>query len=135
MQIISHALLETPYNLIMMLLIHTDAENSILLCHGFSEKNILSLLSKHTRQIFDNLYQDQVLSRDNLGSFTLDDTTAMMWATFHSHEVMTDFSEREIECHPSFTSIFVRSLITSNISEPLQEIFQMKRDINFLSTN
>ena len=60
---------------------------------------------------------------------------SMMWATFHSHEVMTEFSEHEIECHPYITSLFVRFLITSNISEPLQDIAQMMRDINFLSTN
>ena len=94
-------------------------------------EKILSILSKHMRHIFDDLYQAKVLRRDNLGSSTVDETTAMMLATFHSHEVMTEFSEHEIECHPSITSLFVRFLITSNISEPLQDIAQMMRDINF----
>ena len=51
------------------------------------------------------------------------------------HEVMAEFSKTEIKRHPSVTPIFVRFLITSKILEPLQEIYQMKRDIEVLITN
>ena len=47
---------------------------------------------------------------------------------------MTEFSKHRIKTDPSITSIFFRFLITAKISEPLQEIYQMKRDINVLST-
>ena len=47
-----------------------------------------------------------------------------------SHEVMAEFSKHEIKRHPSITSIFVRFFVTAKISETLQDISQMKRDIN-----
>ena len=48
---------------------------------------------------------------------------------------MAELSKKYIKCHPSIISIFVRILITANISDPLQEIYQIKRDIKVLSTN
>ena len=117
-----------------MLLIHTDADIGIMLCQGFSEKNILSLLSNHIRQIFDDLYQARILGRDKLGSSTVDKTVTFIWAMFQINEVMAEFFKQGIKRHPSITSIFIRLLITSNIYEPLQEIFQMKRYIKVLST-
>ena len=45
---------------------------------------------------------------------------------------MADFSKHKIKQHPSITSIFVRFLITAKISEPLQDISQMKIDIKVL---
>ena len=57
-----------------------------------------------------------------------------MWDTLQSHELILEFSKHQIKYHPSITSIFVRFLITAKISEALQEIYQMKRDIKVLST-
>ena len=45
MKSLAHTLLQTYYGLIVVLLIYMDAEISIILCQGFSEKNTLSLLS------------------------------------------------------------------------------------------
>ena len=109
-----------------------DADIRILSCQVFLEKNILSLLSDHLRQSFDDLYRDRILGRDTLGSSTVDETPTIMWDTIKSHEVMVDFSKHKIKRHPPITSIFARFLITAKIYEPLQEIYQMKRDIKFL---
>ena len=98
-------------------------------------EKILSFLSNHPRQIFDYLYWDHILGRYKLVSSTVDKTDPILWATLQSHEVMVEFSKHNIKCHPSITSIFFRFLITANILEPLQEIYQMKRDIEVLITN
>ena len=118
----------------MTLLIHTDAEIIILLCQGLSEKTILSLLSDQLRHIFGDLYWARILGRDKLGSSTVDKTAKILWATLQIHEVMAKFSKHEIKRHLSITSIFVRFLITANISDPLQDNSQMKRYIKVLST-
>ena len=47
---------------------------------------------------------------------------------------MVDLSKHDIKRHPSIKTIFVRFLITANISEPFQEISKIKRDIKVLST-
>ena len=57
-----------------------------------------------------------------------------MWDTLQIHELMLEFSKHQIKHHPSITSIFVRFLITANISEPLKEISQINRYIKLLST-
>ena len=134
MQSLPHTLLESYYDFTMTLIIHTDAEISIMLCQGFSEENILSLLSNHMRHIFDDLYRDHILGRDKLGSSTVDKTSAILWDTLQSHELMSEFSKHDIKRHPSITFIFVCFIITANILEPLQEIYYMKRDIKVLST-
>ena len=118
----------------MTILMHTDADIIILVCQGFSEKNILSLQYDHLRQIFDDLYQDRILGRENLGYSTMDKTTKIMWAMLQNHEAMEEFTKYNIKFYPSITSIFVYFLITANISEPLQDILEMKRDIKALST-
>ena len=91
----------------MTLIIHTDADISILLCQGFSEKKILSVLSDQLRQIFDNLYWSCILGRDKLGSSNVDKTAVITWATLQSHEVMAELSKDEIKFYPSIMSIFV----------------------------
>ena len=101
---------------------------------GYQIKNLISLLSDQMRQIFDDMYWARILGRDMLGSSTMDETAAILWAVLNSHEVMSEFYKYEIKRHLSIKSIFVRFLITTNISEPLQEIIQMKRDIKLLST-
>ena len=118
----------------MTILIYTDAEIIIILCQGFSDKNILSLLSDQLKHIFDDLYRDQMMMQYKLGFSTVDDTTEILWSTFQSHYVMAEFSKHAIKCHSSLTSIFARSLIKANISEPLQEISQMRRNIKVLRT-
>ena len=47
---------------------------------------------------------------------------------------MVDLYIHKIKHHPSITYIFIRFLITANISKPLQENSQMKRDIYVLIT-
>ena len=111
------------------------AEIIILLCQGFSEKIILPLLSNQTRYIFDDLYRAWILGRYRLGSSTVDETAETLFTTLHGHEIISEFYKHEIKQHPSTTSIFVRFFITAKISDPLQEISQMKRYINVLSTN
>ena len=97
MQILDRALLEVSYDFIMGILIHTYSEVSILYCQGFSKKNILYLLSKKLRQMFENLYCAYVLGRDKLGLSTVDKTDTMLWATtLQIHEVMADFFKYEI---------------------------------------
>ena len=64
----------------------------------------------------------------------MDETTAILWSTLQSHEIMVDLSKHDIKRHPSIKTIFVRFLITANISEPFQEISKIKRDIKVLST-
>ena len=118
----------------MTLLIHTDIEISILLCQGLSEKNILSLLSNQLRHIFDDLYRSRILGREKLGSSSVDEISTILWDTLHIHEVMAEFSKHYIKHHPYITSICVGLLITAKIYEPLQEIYQMNRDIKVLST-
>ena len=134
-QSIVYMLLESSYNFMMMLLNYTDTEIRILLCQGFSEKNILSLLSDQLRQIFDGLYWYCIMGREKLVSSTLDKTATIMWATLHNHEVMADFSKHEIKSHPSITYIFVRFFINAKIFEPLQDISRTNKDIKVLSTN
>ena len=118
----------------MMLLIHTNEDTSIILCQGFSEKTILSLLSDQLRHIFDNLYQDSIMRRNKFGSSTVDETATIMLSTLLIHEVMADFSKHEIKHHPSITFKFVRFLIMAKIYEPLQDISQMNRETNVLRT-
>ena len=115
-------LVESSHDFLMPLQINTDAEIIIMLYQGFSEKNILSLLSNQLRQIFYDLYRVCILGRDRLGSSTVDETTAILWATLQIHKVMADFSKHAIKRQPSITSIFVRFLIKSKTSEPLKEI-------------
>ena len=126
--------MESSYKLMATLIIYTDTEISIMSCQGFSEKNILSLLSYLLSQFFDNLYWDRILGRDNLVSYTVENNATILWAMIHIHEVMAVFSKHYIKRHTSITSIFSRFLITAKISEPLQDISQMKRYINILST-
>ena len=64
----------------------------------------------------------------------MDETTTIMWDTLQSHEVMAELYKNEIKRHPSITPKFVRFLVTANIVEPLQEIYQIKRYIEVLST-
>ena len=78
---LSHTLLELSYNFTMTLLIHTYAVIRILSCRGFLEKNILSLLSDHLRNIFDDLYQASIMGRNELGSSTVEKTSVIIWAT------------------------------------------------------
>ena len=78
-QSLAHTLLESYYDFMMKFSIHMDEEISILSCQGFSEKNNLSLLSNHLRQIFDDLYQARIMERDKLGSFNLDETAVVLW--------------------------------------------------------
>ena len=134
MKILARTLLDSSYYFTMTLLINMDAEISILLFQRFLEKKILSLLSDHPRKCFDNLYQEIIMGRGNLGSSTVNETSTIMWDALQSHEVMAEFSKHEVKCHPSITSIFSRFLITANISEPLQNISHMNRDIKVLST-
>ena len=74
MKSIAHTLLYSSCDFMMTLLIHTDADISILLGQGFSEKNIFSLLSDQTRHIYDNLYLAYIIGRYKLGSSTVDKT-------------------------------------------------------------
>ena len=50
-KIIARTLLESSYDFTMTLITNTDAEISILLCQGFLDKNIFSLLSNYPRQV------------------------------------------------------------------------------------
>ena len=47
----------------ILIIIHMNTDTGIMLCEGFSEKNILSLLSDHMRQIFDDLYWARIMVR------------------------------------------------------------------------
>ena len=67
------------------------------------------------------------MERDKLGYSNVDNTAVILWSMVQSHELMAEFSKHEIKRHPSITSIFVRILITANISERLQKISQTKR--------
>ena len=118
MKIIAVALLESSYDI--TLITNTDAEISILLSKWFSEKKNLSLLSNQMRQIFDLLYQALILGKGKLDSSTVDKSTEIMWATLQGHEVMAEFSKQEIKRPPPIIYIFVRLLVTDNISEHLQ---------------
>ena len=118
----------------MTLLIHTDSDIGILLRQCFSDKNILSLLSDQLRHIFYDLYLAQILGQGRLDSSNLDETAAVVWVVLQSNEVMAEFSMHDIKRHPSITSIFVSFLVTAKISESLQEIYQMKKNIKVLST-
>ena len=117
-----------------MLLIYIDSEIRILLCWGFLEKNILLLLSDQIWQIFEGLYWDQILVQWRLGSLNVDENATMLWDTLQSHEVSVDLLKHGIKFHPSITYIFVCFIVTANISEPLQKIAQINRDINVLRT-
>ena len=86
------------------------------------------------RQSFDDLYWDLVFGREKLGYSTVDETTVMLWATLHNHEVTMEFYKYEIKFHPTIKYIFYRFLIMANIYKPPQEIYQIKRDIKVLST-
>ena len=88
MKILARILLESSYHLMMMFLIHIDAEISILSCQWFLEKNILSLLSDQLMQNFDDLYWARILGREKFVSSTVDDTATILWATIQSHELM-----------------------------------------------
>ena len=99
MQSLSRTILGSYYYFMMIVIIQTDAEISILLCQGFSEKNILSLLSNQLREIFDDLYWGLILERGKMAYFNVDETAAMLWGTLQSHEVVTDFSKHKIKCH------------------------------------
>ena len=105
-----------------VLLIHTDAEIGVMLCQGFSEKNTFFILSNQLRQIFDDLYRSHILGRDKMGSSTLYNTPAVMWATLQSHEIISEFLKHKIKHQLSITSIFVHFIVTAKILVPLQEI-------------
>ena len=47
---------------------------------------------------------------------------------------MAEFSKNEIKRYPYVTYMFVQFLTTDKISEPLQDIYQVKRDIKVMST-
>ena len=64
----------------------------------------------------------------------MDKTASIMWYALQIHEVIMDLSKHKIKRHPSITSIFVRFPVIAKILEPLQDIYQMKRDIKMLST-
>ena len=132
MQILARMILESSYDFMRILLIHMDAEIIIMSCQGFSEKNILSLLSDKLRQIFDDLCQARILGGGGLGSSTTYNTTSILWYVLHIHEVMAEFSKHNIKRQTSITSIFVRFLITAKIYDTLQKIPYMKRDIKVL---
>ena len=97
-------------------------------------EKILSLLSDQLRQMFDNLYWARIIGRNKLVSSTVYKSYTIMCSTLQSHEVMVEFPKHEMKRHPYTKSIFVCFIITSNIYEPLQEIYQMKIDIKVLST-
>ena len=108
--------------------LHDDASNSYV-CGGHNyfvarvtEKNILSLFSNQLRHIFDDLYWAWIMWREKLGSSTVDKTTGIMWYALQIHEVMAQFSKYGIKLHPSITCTFSYFLITSKISEPLQDV-------------
>ena len=83
---------------------------------------------------FYNFYCTHILWRGKFGSYNVDKTAEIMWDMLQSNEVMEELSKHKIKLHPSITSICVHFLITSKILEPLKEIYQMKIDINILST-
>ena len=85
-------------------------------------------------QIFDNLYWTRIQGRYKLGYSTVDNTAVILWTTLQTHELMAELSKHEIKRHPSITSIVVRFIVTSKISEPHQEISQMKMIIKVSST-
>ena len=62
----------------MDLLIHDDAEISIMTCQGFPNNKILSLLSDQWRKCFDDLYCDRVIGRYKLDSTAVEETSAIM---------------------------------------------------------
>ena len=95
---------------------------SELFCGRVIRENIISLLSKQLRYIFDDLYWDRILGMDKLGSSTVDDTTGIMRYALQIHEVMAQLSKYGIKLHPSITCTFSYFLITSKISEPLQDV-------------
>ena len=97
-------------------------------------EKILSLLSDHWRQIFDDLYRVRIMRRDKLGYSTVEETATMFWAILQSNEVMVEFSKHKIKHDPFITSIFFCFLIVATIPEPLQEISHINRDIKVLST-
>ena len=69
-----------------------------------------------------------------MGSSTLDKTASIQWDTLQSHDVIVELSKQKIKRHTSRTSIFVQFLVITKILEPLQDIYQMKKDIKVLST-
>ena len=71
-------LLESSYYFLMTPMIHTYAEIDILLCQGFSDKNILSIQSDQMRQIFDDLYWSHIMGRDKMEYSIVYDTAAIM---------------------------------------------------------
>ena len=87
MQTLAHSFIESSNYFMIGLLIHTDAEISILPFQGFSE-NILFFLSEYMRKIFYKLYCARVLGQENLGSSTVYETAILMWASLQSYEVM-----------------------------------------------
>ena len=69
---------------------------------------------------FDDFYRASIIGRGKSGSYTVEETAAILWDTLQSHQLMVDFSKYEIKCHPSITYIFVCFLIEANIYEPLK---------------
>ena len=69
-----------------------------------------------------------------MGSSTVEKNTVTLWDTLQSHDVILELSKQSIKRHTSIMSIFVRFLVIAKILEPLQDIYQMKRDIKALST-
>ena len=86
------------------------------------------------RHILYDLYQARIMGRDKLGYSIVDETANILWATLQSHELMAEFSKNEIKRYPYVTYMFFRFLTTDKISEPLQDIYQVKRDIKVMST-
>ena len=134
MQSIARTLPESSYDFMMTLLIYTDADIIILSGQGFSYKNTLSLLSDQLRHIFDNLYWARIMGRYKFGSSTMDKTAIILSGTIYSYDVIVELSKHEIKGHTSITSTLVHFLVIAKISDPIQDIYQMKRDIKMLST-
>ena len=76
-----------------------------------------------------------MFGREKLGSTAAEDTAATLWTTLQSHYVMFESSEYEIKIHHYITPIFVRFLITENISGTIKEVCQTKKDIKGFSKN
>ena len=61
------------------------------------------------------------------------ETYTILRTTLQSHVVTAEFSKHDIRHNPSIAYIFVWFLIAYKISEPIQEITQMKKYIKGLS--
>lgn len=98
-------MLDTSYDVMMMLLRHTDAKIHTLRSQEFDQKEIMGLLSDQMRQIFDDMYAARVIAR---GRTTKDDpvqtVAGYIWAILQAHVVMAEYASHDIRRHPSISS-------------------------------